>query len=308
MTQERKDKIIDELLPNKAVEQLHSTTDIIKSIISNKQRHKRDDFDDIEGFDEMKKKKSSIEKELEKTLSKVNSSKIRLEKVQLSEYEKRMQRIRRVKSRGYKKVRRREMAKTVELVEKEKDSSNSDSDSSDEELEPKNVLPKINKSHFNHKFSKEENSEKILESLFEEKGREIQKDFDDEKKTCIKEEMPEKREIVLPGWGSWGGQKLENKKNKFNTINFEKKGIEITKRKDFDKKNIIINEKVDVPDKYKSKIPKKMTESQYRQKINTPISKECNTIRDFDKILNDKKLSNDKKVSESYRFFDKKFD
>ena len=33
MTQERKDKIIDELLPNKAVEQLHSTTDIIKSIM-----------------------------------------------------------------------------------------------------------------------------------------------------------------------------------------------------------------------------------------------------------------------------------
>lgn len=94
-------------------------------------------------------------------------------------------------------------------------------------------------------------------------------------------------ERILPGWGDWAGPGLEIIKTKYNTFTENKEGIDYKQRKDFGSSHVIVNEGItEIDDKYKTSILFGYSKEDYILKLNTSVSKECNTNRMYKKILN----------------------
>ncbi|XP_034243687.1 U3 small nucleolar RNA-associated protein 14 homolog A [Thrips palmi] len=70
-------------------------------------------------------------------------------------------------------------------------------------------------------------------------------DFSQEKQDAIEKDKPEDINLVLPGWGSWGGHNLKPSKRK--QRRFMVKMPEAPPRRDENKGNLIINENEDKP-------------------------------------------------------------
>ena len=110
-------------------------------------------------------------------------------------------------------------------------------------------------------------------------------EFIKEKAKTVEKEAPQIIETVLPGWNTWGGIGIETRKTKQNTFVETKEGVKPRDRKDFNRKHLIINEKIQIPEKYKSEIPYGYTKTSYNKKISTPISLETNSLRVFKRFV-----------------------
>ncbi|XP_077301451.1 U3 small nucleolar RNA-associated protein 14 homolog A-like [Arctopsyche grandis] len=193
-------------------------------------------------------------------------------------------------------MKRREKLKQIELINSEVDDKDSEDDdemeSSEENIQDFN--PVLN---FNNKDKSEEDSVELLinkdvNDIFEIpgfKGNEM--DFINEKKITVIEDAPQTIEHSLPGWNSWAGEGIEFKKTKFNTVIEKKDGIRPSDREDYTKNHIIINEHIEVNDKYKAVRPYGYTGKDYNKKITTTISLETTSLRIFNRFV---KINNNK--------------
>jgi len=85
--------------------------------------------------------------------------------------------------------------------------------------------------------------------------------------------------MALPGWGSWVGQGLKAKKPSERFLK-KTKGVDVTSRKDYGKKHVVISELKDTKaEKFRVKdIPFPYTsKAQYEKSLDTPLGTEWNT-------------------------------
>lgn len=127
---------------------------------------------------------------------------------------------------------------------------------------------------------------KLVKEAFHDESLELNElEFIKEKETIVESEAPMLIETVLPGWDEWAGEGLETIKTKSNTIVERKEGFKPSERQDFFKTNVIINENIEVPDKYKSDLPYGFTTKDYNSYVKVPISLETNSLRVFNKFV-----------------------
>lgn len=243
-----------------------------------------------------KKKNSFFETipntELKKSIEEVFKTRNRKDEIAKKqaqyEFDIKMARIRKIKSKTYRKIKRREKLKKEEMLE-DMDSdecSDEENESDIEELRP----PIIS---FNNKDKESDTEETILneyqemvEKAFEVPGFEgNEKDFLSEKSEIIKEDAPQTIEHCLPGWGEWAGEDIEFQKTKYNTIIENKDGIKNSDRQDFKKNNVIINENIQMSEKYKSTLPYGYSYRDYKEKLKTPISLETSSSKVFNRFV-----------------------
>lgn len=234
----------------------------------------------------------------------------------LAEFDRKMKRIKDIKSKTYRRIRRREKVKSV-VVE----NSDSDSEKNDVEIEPDLMLKKLEKDEIDpiiqkygknipkdllkrRKIEDESNGNKdvVLDNknilTFEGKKEQMNlvanlfnktehfEEFNKEKEAIVEKELPSVEKEILPGWGSWGGSGVDVVETKHNTIIRVKKGTEENVRKDAEHSHVIINENAPtINEKYKIPLPYGYTKNQYQTKMKLPISKELNTLRIFNKFV-----------------------
>ncbi|KAL6120979.1 hypothetical protein NUSPORA_02184 [Nucleospora cyclopteri] len=190
------------------------------------------------------------------------------------EFDKKMARINKIKSKNYRKTLRKEKKKREQLYEELNFSSSAEeSNESVDELviEESSVDPLIhvntkkgdfikNQELINEAFESESSSENVLE--------EKEKDFEKEKVKIMNEDAPKIEEIIYPGLGGeWAGEGLEIVKNKHNTVVNVKEGLKITDRIDFTKSNVIVNENIEYDEKYAAKLPYGFSSNMYKKKL-----------------------------------------
>lgn len=234
----------------------------------------------------------------------------RKENYALFDFEKKMQRFNKIKSKKFRKMRRIEKMKNTyqDNIQENTNFSrrnkciedSSDSESSSEDHENGEDLK--NRSNPIMEFHGKDEVEDFKESLEPLEIKDQEDEFLKEKSELIKSEMPQIKEIVLPGWGLWGGIGCQTKKTKTNVIIEKTEGIPAKNRKDKGIDNVIINEKQPVSDKkYKINIPRGYTKQSYEKKINLPISKEWSSLRIFNKFVKPKNQENSE-VLEQFHF------
>lgn len=209
------------------------------------------------------------------------------------EFDRKMQRINKIKSRTYRKMLRKEKAKKNELlqeIESEEDSEQ-DSTQSVEDLVI-NPLVSINQKPVDFDVNEIESEEEeideqkaLIKEAFEIAEENGEDEFRKEKKQIIEEDAPKLNVTVLPGWGSWAGENLEVKKTKYNTVTEVKEGIRKRDRADFSKSNVIINEHLEFDKKAMAQLPYGYNENDYKQKMDILISEETNSLRIFKKFV-----------------------
>jgi U3 small nucleolar RNA-associated protein 14 len=230
---------------------------------------------------------TDLKKSIEKILKNKNLKEDLMKRSAQSDFDSKMARIKKIKSKSYRRMRRREKIKQSELLEDAADSESEqcESDVSSEDIKDFDPILKFKKNSENI-AEVEDDASNNKNDLFEVpgfKGNEI--DFLKEKKTIIFEDAPQVIEHSLPGWNSWAGDGIEFKKTKLNTIIEKKEGIAASNRQDFKKQNIIINEHIEVNDKYKAKRPYGYTGKDFIDKINTPISLETTSLKIFNRFV-----------------------
>lgn len=237
--------------------------------------------------------KSDLKNAIENVIKKSNIREEILKKQAQYDFDSKMARIRKIKSKTYRKMRRREKLKKMETLE-----SNIGEDESNENSEDENIddfRPVISFENKKNDDTPEETlQQKMVAEAFNLESEECEKEFLEEKKEIIVSEAPQILETVLPGWDDWAGEGIDFNKNKKNTILEFKEGIKNKDRQDFNKNNVIINEKTVIPDKYLSKLPYGHTYKEYKSKLNTTISLETTSLRIFHRFLNNSKSDDSK--------------
>lgn len=206
------------------------------------------------------------------------------------DFDAKMSRIRKIKSKTYRRMRRREKLRKDELLEQNLvDGSSCESLASDCEdiQEFKPILSFNNKTHEESTESENSSSQHALvASAFQIPGYECnEKDFLQKKAEIVRADAPQITESSLPGWDSWAGEGIEFKKSRLNTTIEKREGIRNQDRKDFGKSHVVINEHVKVPEKYMSTLPYGFSSTDYKAKISTPISPEANSLRIFNRFV-----------------------
>lgn len=223
--------------------------------------------------------KSELKSAIERII-KTNNTKDEIMKKQAQfDFDAKMARIRKIKSKTYRKMRRRDKLRKLEGINIEESEDVTDEDDNLESFRP--IIDFGRKD--DAEIAERDMQQKIVAEAFESSDKE--EDFLKEKSEIIKSEAPQTLETVLPGWGDWAGEGIETIMTKFNTITEHKEGIKIKDRQDFLKSNVIVNEKTVVPDKYLSKLPYGYTYNSYKSKIATPISMETTSLRVFNKFV-----------------------
>ncbi|ELQ76527.1 hypothetical protein THOM_0487 [Trachipleistophora hominis] len=219
---------------------------------------------------------------------------IRQKKTRIAEFDKKMKRIKQIKSRKYRKhlkiARRNETGdvKIPDFLLKNVEEEKKDKVFFDEGL--------------SDKIGKIMVPEELIDSVSTDTEDELFKDgssvedehleiFKKEKMDHVKQNMPEETTMVLPGWGSWGGQGLETKQTSLNTICSSKEGIVPKRRKDFRMGRVIINENA-LKNNIKIDLPYGFNKLEYEALLNMPVSKESNTLKIFQKFLKSEEQQN----------------
>jgi len=205
------------------------------------------------------------------------------------EFDVKMARIRKIKSKTYRKMKRRDKLRKNEMLEPISEEENSEQeDKESENLEE--FRPVLS---FNNKIEIAEESEEasntqnaIVSAAFCKEDTNLnEKEFLREKTAVTTEDAPKILEHSLPGWDTWAGEGIEFVKNKFNTIIEKKPGIRVADRQDYRKSNVIINENMEIPAKYVSNLPYGFSSKEYKRSIYTPVSLETNSLRVFNKFV-----------------------
>lgn len=201
-------------------------------------------------------------------------------------YDAKMRKIKRIKSKSYRKVKRL-ARKDVDCEEKEINiTENPEIEEEEEEVYNDDIVDNAPIFNFTDSIKNKEQHE-IVKLAFKNDMEENEEDFIKEKEEIVNENTPKIVERILPGWGDWAGPGLEIIKTKYNTFTENKEGIDYKQRKDFGSSHGIVNEGItEIDDKYKTSIPYGYSKEDYILKLNTSVSKECNTNRMYKKILN----------------------
>ncbi|EPR80089.1 hypothetical protein SLOPH_1814 [Spraguea lophii 42_110] len=230
--------------------------------------------------------KNAFEKALDEEMNKEKEFilKKRHENIVMAEFDKKMQRLKRIKSKNYRRIRKQNLEKNKIVIKKKENIE------IPEHLEEKRII---------FKFDGEDEIEDITESE-ESLSDEYEEEFSKEKKEIMDKEKPTVEEMILPGWNTWGGAYIDVTENKNNKIVSTKDGISIKDRKDYKHKHLIINENIGIKeDKYKIQLPHGYTQEEYLAKLNIPVSKERNAFSVFKQII--KKNKQEKNTTHSYR-------
>ncbi|OQS55127.1 hypothetical protein EHP00_282 [Ecytonucleospora hepatopenaei] len=248
--------------------------DMDKFLSQKNKTKKPNDFYKIENMSENENlSNTSPASAFAKIIKSSRNEKLLQKKLQM-EFEKKMQRIHKIKSKKHKKSLKAANKKVLKAV----NDLNSEiyDEVSDESVETekedfetnvlykpiikeiKNILPISEKEKELNFHKKEENLEKI--DLFESEESSTNS-FYKIKSEQMKQDAPEVIETVLPGFdGNWAGEGIEIKGNNLNPcsvfsnrIRNYKEGVPIQDRMDFTKSNVIINENIVYDSKYSIK-------------------------------------------------------
>lgn len=252
--------------------------------------------------------------ELEKSIHEVLSKKEvdivlkRRENNILFDFEKKMQRFNKIKSKKFRRLRRRErernaaagdIVKRMEETEEVEEDGESDTCSTKSEnagesrglCHPENPVMT---------FYGHETKENAINEEYEQCDDE---EFAQEKTNVAAKDMPVAEEIVLPGWGVWGGHGCDIKRTKVNVIRRQVDGIKLQDRKDKGFAHVIINEKQPTLDsKYKVSLPYGYTKEEYAKKLKMPSSHEWTSLRVLNKFVKPKSEIRSGEVIEQFHF------
>lgn len=249
------------------------------------------------------------ETELEKSIQEVlNEKKVdivakRQENNFLFDFEKKMQRFNKIKSKRFRRMRRLDRKKRLDA---ENLLSKKDEGSNDVCVGDFCDLGKDNAGNFDRpsvimSFEPEQKPKEEAKPIIYKE--EVSDEFLKEKAEAVVKDMPQREEVVLPGWGYWGGKGCDIKKTKVNVTNKYIDGIRPEDRHDKDFSHIIISEKVPmVSEKHKVRKPRGYTKGEYEKKIKMMISKQWSSLRIFNKFVKPKLESEEKEVAEEFHF------
>lgn len=243
---------------------------------------------------------SKLKDTIDRLLKNKNKQEDRARKHLQFEFDRKMQRMNRIKSKTYRKMKRRDKIRKEEEIGSLLDESTQVEQSQEEAIpEPSNELDVEPQALFikNSEIDPEQSIPAILtrqqeqvKSIFEDEEQgPNEQDFVSEKVAIVESEAPQISETVLPGWDDWAGADLICRKTDKNTVINIKEGVQPSDRKDFKHGHLIINENITVPEKYKSELPYGYSYKAYREKMKVPISLETTSTRILKKFV---KLSN----------------
>lgn len=226
----------------------------------------------------------------------------------LFDFEKKMQRFNKIKSKTFRRLRRRERERSTaadDIVKKmvesedveepgEVDKSSTESDNSGEHKKLRSTENPV------MTFYGQEKRNDVVSDEHKECEDE---EFAQEKADVVANDMPVTEEIVLPGWGVWGGHGCSVKKTKANVILRQVDGIKLQDRKDKGSAHVIINEKQpDLDIKYKVSLPYGYTKEEYAKKVKMPSSHEWTSLRVLNKFVKPKSEVRSGEVIEQFHF------
>ncbi|WBW72826.1 U3 snoRNP protein Utp14 [Schizosaccharomyces osmophilus] len=129
-------------------------------------------------------------------------------------------------------------------------------------------------------------------------GDDVVAEFEKDKEDWINEDAPKEEDQTLPGWGSWAGTGVKQKKNKPKAVK-KISGLDPSKRKDANLQHVIINEKRNkksakltadsVPFPFESR-------EQYERALNLPMGPEWTTRASHHKAVAPKTVTKRGKV------------
>ena len=242
---------------------------------------------------------TALKSSIEELLKKQNLPQERLRKCLQHAFDKKMQRIKSIKSKTFRKLRRKEKLRQERALEVSTEDSNGNSLDSTPSLESSDGSEEAPVLKFEGAAASSENDSSENEASDDEQQKMVQKafceeedtldgdsDFEAEKEEIVAQDAPQTTEHFLPGWDDWAGTGIETKKTKYNTFVEKKDGIKRFERKDFGHSNVIINEKTEQPEKYKVTVPYGLNKDECGQKLRTIISPETNALRVFKRFIN----------------------
>lgn len=245
-----------------------------------------------------------LKTKLEQSISKILNAKsedvstVRARRSFKYEFDKKMARIKRIKSRAYRRVRRMAKAKQDSLQGCAEEVAGVVAEDRapcvpDQLLKAMEPCEEEDDTPVLVFEGPEEPSRDVQEELvrlaFKEDAPENEREFVKEKQQIVNSEAPRMDETILPGWGSWAGPGLEVVKTKENTVVSFVDGVKHSNRKDFNKSHVVINENApEIDRKFQAELPFGYTEEEYCSKIKTSVSREWNTLRIFKKLVKTK--------------------
>ncbi|KAI5148234.1 hypothetical protein ENBRE01_0194 [Enteropsectra breve] len=216
----------------------------------------------------------------------------RIQKALQFDFDRKMQRINKIKSKDFRRLNRRDKIRKETALDSDNEESEDDSEASENSSKrPATSATTITKpiiefdvDSTEEEFNHEQKS--LVRNAFEvPEDSSSETDFVIEKREVVDAEAPQANEIFMPGWDDWAGEGLANKKCKANTFVDFKEGIKAQDRKDFLKSNVIINENITIPEKYKASLPYGYNTKEYITKVNIPVSLETNSTRVFNRFV-----------------------
>lgn len=232
---------------------------------------------------------TDLKESIDALLKTRNRQEERIKKHMQFEFDRKMQRINRIKSKTYRRLKRRDRLRREQEIAEESGGGSEEKTCGSDDEEAAVRGPVL---EFGNASSEAESGDgpvaqhEVVRNAF--RDPEIvgnEKEFFEEKAAVAEADAPKTIETVMPGWGDWAGEGLAVKKTKYNTFTERRDGIRIAGRKDFGRTNVIINEHSEIPDKYKSELPYGYSAKDYQRKIQTPISAETNSLRVFQKFV-----------------------
>lgn len=118
-------------------------------------------------------------------------------------------------------------------------------------------------------------------------GDDVIKEFQDEKNLVIEDEGDKEEDLTLPGWGGWTGEGIKKQKPNKKFIRKIDGVVQEHKRRDKDKKDVIINEKVNKKNlKFQSAaVPYPFeTREQYERSLRMPIGQQWTSKETHQKL------------------------
>lgn len=285
-----------------------SVYDVVKEDIKNMltSRHRRStmqrNFYDLAPATELEK---SIHEVLNK--KEVDIVLKRRENIIQFDFERKMQRFKKIKSKRFRRLRRRERERnaTADAVKKmeeceeleehrEDDASSMESEKADEFRDLCRTENPVMTFY---------GQEKGDDSMSDEDEQCEDEEFAQEKAEVVAKDMPVTEEIVLPGWGVWGGHGCDVKKTKVNVIRRQVDGIRLQDRRDKGSGHVIINENQPALDsKYKVSLPHGYTKEEYAKKVKMPSSHEWTSLRVLNKFVKPKSEVRSGEIIEQFHF------
>lgn len=205
------------------------------------------------------------------------------------EFDRKMQRINKIKSRVYRRMRRKEQLRKEQQLENDSETASEDSSAvSDEESVPPAPVVEFQENSASEEGQEDDDNEQrklVREAFGEDDCLDNREEFLEEKAAVVAADAPQIVETCLPGLDEWAGEGIEFKKTSRNTFIEKKDGIKPFTRRDFAHSHIIENENLSEVDRYWADAQYGLSKSEYKNKLLTVISPETNSLRVFKRFI-----------------------